>query len=187
MISVLFMCLSFFLFLRCIIKMPEFTLTGEKTAMENQILGSFEQLSDQSLNTTSLRTSGVRQSEAASEHKQAVLDAVQSQKLNRIEILELKQDKVIGENNEGYLEILPTDRYKNDPQYKKRVDYIVAEENRNREIIYQQVVALNYDAEEIDSAEVNRIFTTMQIESSPPGTMIQQPDGDWVEKSQEQE
>jgi len=177
---------SLLLVLACSIKTPEITLTGEKTAMENQILGSFEQLSDQALNTTSRRTSGVRETETVSEHKQAVFDAVQNQKLNRIEIQELKRDKIIGENNEGYLEILPTERYKNDPQYQKRVDFIVAQENRDREVIYQQVVVLNYDAAEIDTAELNRIFTNVQFEASEAGTMIQQPDGRWIPKPEQE-
>lgn len=168
--------------LSCSIKTPEITLTGEKTALENQILGSFEQLATQNLLTTSSRTASDL---SAGEQEESVLQAMQNQKFNKDEIDELKRDKVIGENNRGYLEILGNDKYGKDPIYKKIADQLVADENRDRHIIYQRLLAVNTAAASATEAQLGETFAKMQIEKALPGTMIQLENGQWIEKPKE--
>mgnify|MGYP005846472729 CR=1 FL=1 len=176
LLSMVCLCLG------CSIKTPEITLTGEKTALENQILGSFEQLATQNLLTTSSRIASDR---SVGEQDESVFQAMQNQKFNKDEIDELKRDKVIGENNRGYLEILGNDQYDKDPIYKKIVDQLVADENRDRHIIYQRLAAVNTDAASATSAQQGATFAKMQIEKALPGTMIQLENGQWMEKPKE--
>ena len=169
----------FFFFLNCSIKSPEFTITGQKTALEQQVLGSYQHLTDNAIVTTSARSAGDG-TEKEGVQQQVILQAVQNQKFNRDEINELKQEKVVGENNRGYLEILPTSKYEQDERYTTLVDKLVDEENRDRRIIYQRVLVMNRLARE---EETGSIFADMQIEQSAPGTMVQLHSGQWIEKA----
>jgi uncharacterized protein YdbL (DUF1318 family) len=169
----------------CSIKTPEITLTGEKTALESQILGAYEQLSTQNQLTTSVRTDDNSASNALSEQQETVSKAMQDQKFNKDEIDEFKRDKVIGENNTGYLEILGGTKYDEDPVFKRIVTQITAEENRDRRIIYQRLLAVNASVATSKEGEPGAIFAKMQVEKSAPGTMIQLENGQWIEKPKE--
>ena len=170
--------LPLLLIIACSIKTPEITLTGEKTALENQILGAYDQLTDTNLVTTSKRTSSDRQ-----ERKQspAVRQALQTQQFNKDEIDELKRDHVVGENNKGYLDILENENYQHNAEFSKIVDALVEEENQSRRIIYQRALALNHKGAD-DQDDASTIFAKMQQENAKPGTKIQQLNGVWIEK-----
>jgi uncharacterized protein YdbL (DUF1318 family) len=167
------------LFLSCSIKSPEFTITGQKTNLEQQVLGSYQYLRDEAIVTTSARTPG--DNNAAYEQQQAIVQAMKNQRFNKDEIDELKKERVIGENNRGLLEVLSTEKYQSNEKYRSRVDLLVDAENADRRIIYQRVLLMN-DVK--DDAETNIIFANMQIEQSAFGTMIQQPNGEWIEKKE---
>ncbi len=165
-------------FLACSIKTPEITLTGEKTALENQILGAYDQLTDNNLITTSKRTSAVLQD---NQQSQAVRLALQRQKLNKDEIDELKDSHIAGEDNKGYLAILANEKYNQDASFHKRVDDLVDQENHDRRIIYQRVLALNHKSDG-EQQSISSIFAKMQHENAKPGTKIQQQNGAWIDK-----
>ncbi len=169
----------------CSVKAPELTVTGEKTALENQILGTYQQIESDSYVIASTRAIGNSASNTAavSDQKQQVLDAVQNRKFNKDDIDELKRDKVVGENNQGFLEILPLDRYQHDLEYKALVDRLVAEENRDRQVIYERVLAVNESASEAGQSKVSEIFAKLNFDNSEPGTMVQTAEGKWVEKT----
>lgn len=169
----------------CSIKTPEITLTGEKTALESQILGAYEQLATQNLLTTSVRAGDNTASNTLSEQQETVSKAMQNQKFNKDEIDDLKKDKVVGENNAGYLEILGGTKYDEDPVFNKIVTQLAAEENRDRRIIYQRIISVNASSTPSNDGEPGAIFAKMQIEKSAPGTMIQLQDGQWIEKPKE--
>lgn len=175
-----YIIILFFILFNCSIKSPEFTITGQKTALEQQVLGSYQHLTDNAIVTTSARTGGDG-GELDTSQRQAILQAVQNQKFNRDEIDELKRDKVIGENNRGYLQVRPTPKYEQDERYKKLVDDLVEQENGDRRVIYQRVLVMNDVSQE---EEINSIFANMQIDQSAPGTWFQQRDGQWIEKSE---
>jgi len=178
----LFTLVGVFLFLNCSIKSPEFTITGQKTNLEQQVLGSYQHLRDDAIVTTSVRTSGdALQSDG---QQQVVLQAMRNQKFNKDEIDELKRDKVVGENNRGFLEVRATSKYESDDSYKKLVDSLVDVENNDRRIIYQRVLLMSQLSQE-EEQQTHSIFANMQIEQSPPGTPIQQPSGEWIEKAKE--
>lgn len=174
--------ISTLVLLQCSIKAPEVTVTGEKTALENQVLGAFQNIENNTWVTASTRSLGSGQSGVLSADKQKVLDAVQNRKFNKDDIDEFKRDKVVGENNKGFLEILPTDRYEHNLEYQSIVQQIVKEENRDRKIIYDRVLAVNQSAAEAGQNKVYEIFTKLNYDNAEPGTMIQQADGTWVEK-----
>lgn len=170
------------IFLACSIKAPELTLTGEKTALENQILGTYEKVETDSWISASARTAESEADHIKTQQRQAVLLAVQNQNFNRDEIEELKQQAVIGENNKGFLDILENEKYQTDNNFKNYVDLLINEENRDRKTIYQQVFAINNKPDQTEESHITSIFAKLQFEKSKPGTMIQNPDGSWVKK-----
>jgi len=179
---ILIILLFSFVLIQCSVKTPEITLTGEKTALENQVLGNYEQVESDTWITASSRAGETQQDTLQSARQQNVLDATRTRKFNQDEITEFKKEHVIGENNQGFLDILGGERYDNDPQYREMVDQIVEQENQARRIIYQRLMTVNTRAKHARKNEVKSIFARMRQQESQPGTMIQKADGTWVEK-----
>ena len=180
-ILVLFVILYLFT-MNCSVQTPEFSIRGDKTMLENQILGTYEQIESDTWVFASTRSSANDNTEIVSAQRQKVLDAVQNRKFNKDEIDEFKADKVIGENNKGFLTILGGQKYANDQDYRRIVDQVVQEENRNREVIYERIVSINPSAAQANDAERNKIFAKLNIDNSPKGSLIQNADGTWIEK-----
>jgi len=117
-----------------------------------------------------------------SPEKRKVLDALQGQKFNKDDIDEFKRKGYVGENNEGLLEIRPSDALSGDTEQMNMVQEIVQEENDDREIIMGRVIELNDSLKKENENDIHSIFAKMNQENSPDGTWIQMPDGRWVRK-----
>jgi uncharacterized protein YdbL (DUF1318 family) len=179
LLFILFACITF----NCSVRAPEVTVTGEKTALENQVIGTYELIEGDTWMIASTRGSTQSKSERLSVDKREVLEATQNRKFNKDDIDEFKRDGVLGENSSGFLEIRETERYRSDEKYKKIVDEILAEENRDREIIYTRVLQVNEAAAEAGQDKVYEIFARLNHDTSEPGTWLQLPDGTWVKKA----
>lgn len=170
----------------CTIKPPEVQLTGEKTALERQILGTYHEISDEAWMIASVRSSEfetkIEQKSPISEEKQRVLEAIQNQNFNQDDIDEFKRKGCVGENNQGYLEILLCEDAEQNPQYNRLIQEVVAEENRDREIIMYRVIEVNPDLSEDDMEKVRQIFVDRNHQNAKPGEWIQMDDGTWVQK-----
>lgn len=164
----------------CSVKAPELNVTGEKTALENQVLGSYQQIENDSWLIASARAVGAAPANVTAGGKKEVLDAVQNRKFNKDEVDELKAGHVVGENNHGLLQPLAHPRYDGDPAFRLYVDQIVGEENSDRMIIYERVMTVSQSGG--DAAKGHEIFAKLNFDSSAPGTMIQAADGTWSEK-----
>lgn len=81
----------------------------------------------------------------------------------------LKQAGTIGEGNQGYVVSLQGGQT------------LVSQENRDREVIYRNLVAQN-NLGPNGLREVQRVFAEVQREKAGGGEMIQMPSGDWVRK-----
>jgi len=58
----------------------------------------------------------------------------------------------------------------------------MAEENRDREIIYARVLQVNEAAAEAGPEKVYEIFAKLNQDTSEPGTWLQLAEGTWVKK-----
>jgi hypothetical protein len=181
----LFMIFYFFTLMpqQCSVKAPEVQITGEKTALENQVLGTYQQIQNDAFVIASTRSMESGNTATLSSQKQQVLESVQNRKFNKDDIDEFKRAKVVGENNKGFLTVFQTERYNQDLEYKHMVDQLISEENRDREVIYERVIAINELASDTDEKKLDDIFAKLQFDNSEIGTRIQQPDGTWIEKA----
>jgi hypothetical protein len=169
------------LMMGCTIKTPEVSFTSERTALEKQILGSYRTIEEDSWMITSVRSAD-ESSNLIPDNKRKVLEAFAERKFNADDIEDFKRDGCVGENIDGRLTIRPTAKYNEDEQYRSLLDRIVGEENLDRYVIMGRIVEMNTGTNPMDSTEVQRIFAQMNQESSPPGSWIQDQDGQWRRK-----
>lgn len=166
----------------CSIKAPEVQVTGEKTALEKEVLGTYHEMEEDTWMVASSRATKGEGKVKISPEKRKVLDALQSQKFNKDDIDEFKKNGYVGENNEGFLELRTLEELSKDQGQKDLVTEIIQEENGDREIIMGRVIELNDSLKKAARKEILTIFAKMNQENSPDGTWIQHSNGQWVKK-----
>jgi len=164
------------------VKAPEVKITGEKTALENQVIGTYQEIEQDSWTIASVRSTSPGKKQAISEEKKAVLDAVQSRRFNRDDINELKRDGIIGENNQGFLEIRDNEKLNADPELARRVEKLISDENDDRRTILNRSMQINEQIAEAGENAVSRIYAKIYQDESESGTWIQLDAGDWAKK-----
>ena len=159
------------------------TIVDQKTALENQILGSFEELSNEVLLLASVRSideeGKLKPVTEIPKGKLRALRAMQRQEFNRDDIQEFKQTLRAGEGNDGTLKFFDNARTKTDAKFKEFAEAIIAEENEDRLIILQRIVATNENFTEQDLPKIRKISASLNRDNAKPGEKIQQENGDW--------
>lgn len=157
--------------------------TGEKTALENQILGTYNQVKEDVWMVASVRAANPDSQITISDEKRTVLNAIQNREFNKDDVEEFMREGLVGENARGYLEIRDPQKLAADTERQRLVEKIVAEENRDRQIIMQRIIDINPSIESADLAEVEKAFANVNRENARPGAWIQLPTGEWVKKA----
>jgi len=170
------------LVLGCSIKAPEVRVTGEKTALEREVVGTYHEMEEDTWMIASTRAVQGEDEVKLSPEKRRVLEALQEQKFNKDDIDEFKKKGYVGENNQGYLEIQSSEELEKDPEEMTLVQEIVQEENKDREVIMGRVIELNDSLKKAAQQEVLAVFAKMNQENSPEGTWSQNPEGKWAKK-----
>ncbi|MBN2104464.1 DUF1318 domain-containing protein [bacterium] len=181
--SILFLLMTPVLWIAaCSFKAPEVSVTGEMTALEREVLGTYRQIEEDTWMVASTRSEGKSETQQISPEKKRVLEAMQDQKFNKDDIDEFKRKGYVGENNQGFLSIRDHEDLKEDASASEFVKKVVNEENSAREIIMNRVIQLNDALKNAVRENVMTIFAQMNQENSPAGTWIQEKMGDWVKK-----
>jgi len=180
------LCLLGTMFFFCSVKAPEVNITGEKTALENQVIGTYQQIEDDVWTLTSVRSTDSANKPEVSAEKKRVLEAVQGRKFNKDDIDEFLQNGYVGENTQGFLELRDQDKLANDIQLKTRVSKIVENENNFRQTIMERIVLLNEQAAQAGEANVGKIFAKINQDNANVGAWIQIENGEWIKKGQAQ-
>jgi uncharacterized protein YdbL (DUF1318 family) len=166
----------------CSIKAPEVRVTGERTALEQEVIGTYQRMEEDTWMIASTRAAEGEGRVKISPEKKKVLEAMQSQKFNKDDIDEFKKKGYVGENNEGLLETRPSKQLSEKQQTVKLVQEILKEENIDRMVVMERVIELNDSLEKTDRKDVLNVFARMNQDSSPKGTWIQKSDGVWIRK-----
>ncbi len=174
------------LFLQCSIKAPEVNITGEKTALENQVIGTYQQIEEDVWTLTSVRsTNSAKKKSNMSAKKKQVLQAVQGRKFNKDDIEEFLENGFVGENNLGLLEVKDNADLEKDADLKNRVTKIVENENSYRKIIMERIILLNEQAAEAGEKNVSKIFAKINQDNAAAGSWVEDENGEWIKKGQE--
>jgi len=160
------------------------TIVDQKTALENQILGSYEELGNDVLLLASVRSvdeeGKLKPATEIPKGKLNALRAMQRQEFNRDDIQEFKKSQVAGEGNDGLLKFFETERTKTDAKFKEFATAIIAEENEDRLVILKRIVATNENFADRDLPKVQKISASLNRDNAKPGEKIQQEDGSWT-------
>ena len=159
------------------------TIVDQKTALENQILGSFEELSNEVLLLASVRSideeGKLKPVTEIPKGKLRALRAMQRQEFNRDDIQEFKQTLCAGEGNDGTLKFFDNARTKTDAKFKEFAEAIIAEENEDRLIILQRIVATNENFTEQELPKIQNISASLNRDNAKPGEKIHLENGQW--------
>ncbi len=166
----------------CSMKAPEVNITGEKTALENQVIGTYQEIEQDSWTIASVRSAGPGKKATISNEKKKVLTAVKNRKFNKDDINEFKREGVIGENNQGILEVRDFEKLNKNAGYKKRIEQVVANENKDRAIIRNRTIQINEQVAAAGEKAVARVFAKIYQDESEANTWIQADDGSWIKK-----
>jgi len=185
--------------LGCTLAEVKVDVVSERTALENQVLGSYNSLDRDMLLAASVRGvdsqgrigSPPRRSQ---EREDAVL-AMQVQEFHADDVDAFKRLGWVGEGSQGFLEVFESaigpggppevpddlaefvDRF-TEAEFKSVVEQV----NRARKTIMKRVIALNDDLSEADLPEVQKIFASMNRSNAFAGEKIQEADGTWTVK-----
>ena len=184
----LFILSVFFFVIGCTAR-PEVqvTLVDTRTALENQVLGSYKELNREFVMVASVRSvdeKGIAEDrlKGMSASQRDAMKAMQAREFNRDDIDDFKKNGCIGENNLGLLDIFPCDRAKGDPKYEGLLKDVVKEENESRMVIRKRVIIMNESLKESDLPNIQKVFANMNQNSARQGEMVQKEDGSWVRK-----
>jgi hypothetical protein len=159
------------------------TIVDQKTALENQILGSYEELDNDVMLLASVRSvdeeGKLKPAVEIPKGKLKALRALQRQEFNRDDIQEFKKSMVAGEGNDGFLKFFENERTKTDTKYKEFATTLIAEENEDRLIVLQRIVATNENFTAQDLPKVQAISASLNRDNAKPGEKIQLENNEW--------
>lgn len=165
----------------CAIILPKITATGERTALENQIVGSYKMIEEDAWMVASLRAGNVPDTLQISTEKRRALEAVLRQRFNADDIDDFKLKGYIGEKIDGLLEIRPS-ASDADSASQALLNRVVSEENEDRALVMRRVVELHPEIDPSDRVKIGQVYARLKQEASPAGTWIQKETGEWAKK-----
>jgi uncharacterized protein YdbL (DUF1318 family) len=178
----------------CTLAEVKVEVLSERTALENQVLGTYNSLDREMLLLASVRSvdaEGVIQKppRQSQEHKDA-MTAIQVQSFHADDVQAFKQLKWVGENSEGLLtsfQMSKSDAPENLKDFAARytseeLNAVISQVNQSREIIMRRVIEMNENLKESDLPEIHRIFGKLNAENALQGEKIQTENGTWIVK-----
>ncbi len=161
------------------------TVVDERTALENQVLGTYQELNQEILLVASVRyidpKGKLKQTPKLPDGKKAVVRALQRVSFNKDDLNRYKALGLIGENNEGGVTLIAPDRIPaNELAFVKN---LLKEENEDRQVIMNRVVETNETLSEKDLPRVYGMFAALNKDKAPPGEWVQEKNGKWVQKA----
>ncbi|MDB9823035.1 DUF1318 domain-containing protein [Deltaproteobacteria bacterium] len=178
----------------CTLAEVNVNVVSERTALENQVLGSYNSLDQDVLLVASVR--GVDPlgriqipPERSQEHKDAV-EGMQIMAFHADDVEVFKQLGWAGENNKGLLTPfvmdkgdIPEDLKETASQYgEEEFNTILNEVNSARDLVIRRVVEINDNFTMNDLPQIRTVFAKINRENALAGERIQNEDGSWTVK-----
>jgi hypothetical protein len=161
-------------------------VVDEKTLLERQILGSYDELSKDLVLVASVRgvddAGKIKPAPYLPPGKERALRAAQSREFNRDDIDRFKREGCAGENREGDLEVLRCTPAQKDSKYGRLLRDIAAEENADRRVILLRVIETSENLTADDLPKLKRVYAGMNRDAAKKGETIQLENGNWTTK-----
>jgi hypothetical protein len=161
-------------------------VVDEKTLLERQILGSYDELSKDLVMIASVRgvddAGKIKPAPYLPPGKEKALRAAQSREFNRDDIEQFKKDGCAGEGRDGLLAVRSCGKAKADRQYAGLLKSVTEEENRDRLVILARVIETSENLKPDDLPKLKRVFAQMNRDAARKGDAVQNEDGTWIVK-----
>jgi len=160
----------------CSLQAPEIKVTGERSLLEKQVLGSYQSFGRDLWMATSVR--GLPDSMVLGGERENLLKAIRRRRFNRDDRLRLLAAGWLGEAGSGLLEERPQAMAPPAAE-QELLTRLVRQENQDREVMLARLRRLH---PEEDADGLVRIFAGIQADEAPKGAWIQLAQGEWTRK-----
>ncbi|HXE98419.1 MAG TPA: DUF1318 domain-containing protein [Dongiaceae bacterium] len=180
------------LFSGCTLAKVDVNVVSERTSLENQVLGTYNSLSEDMLLVASVRgVSPTGKIDAPPVHTPEQADAVRALEtiaFHADDIETFKRFGWVGENQEGLLTHFKRETPKVASEELKsfaanyseaEFQQVVKEVNQAREVLMMRVVQTNENFTVKDLPAIRRVFARINRQNSAPGSKVQDADGRW--------
>ena len=160
------------------------TVVDERTALENQVLGTYQELNQQVMLVASVRyidpKGKLKQTQELPPGKKDVVRALQRVSFNKDDLNRYKALGIIGENNEGGVTLLEPEKVESSD--RAFVENLVKEENEDRLVIMSRIIETNETLSPTDLPRVHKMFAALNRDKAIKGERIQLDNGQWIQK-----
>ena len=153
---------------------------GQKTSLEQQLMGSFEPLTEEEALATSVRADAGLAPYSEGEKKMLALRARQRQLFNQDDLLELKTAGCLAESRNG--DVLVRSCSAPTPTLEARARAIVAEENEDRRRIVDWVWFLHREDPGVSRDQIAALYRRLIADKARAGDWLQDDQGRWQQK-----
>ena len=176
----------------CTLAKLDVNVVSERTSLENQVLGTYNSLSEDMLLVASVRgVSPTGKIDAPPRHTPEQLDATRALEtiaFHADDIESFKRFGWIGENQEGLLTtfVRETPKVTSEELKSFAANYseaefqqVVKEVNQSRDVLMLRVVQTNENFTLKDLPAIRKVFAKINRQNSAPGSKVQDADGRW--------
>lgn len=158
-------------------------VVDERTALENQILGRYQELDESLLQLASVRAG---QDEGWTPEQATVRDnAIRARRIQRFvqdDVDELLRLGCLGEGRTARLIARPCAEAENDRKLDERVQRVARLENEARQAILIFVIETTPEFSRKDLPRLESAWARLRAEQAPAGTWLEDADGAWAKK-----
>jgi hypothetical protein len=178
----------------CTLAEVKVNVASERTSLENQILGSYNSLSEETLLVASVRgvdpLGRIQTPPRKSREQQDAVSAMQVMSFHADDVEAFQRLGWAGEDSQGLLKGFPITRDKAPDDLKdfaaryrqQEFDAVLAEVSRAREAVMRRAVETNAGLTQADLPRVRAVFAKLAADTARPGEKLQGPDGTWTVK-----
>ena len=176
----------------CTLAKVDVNVVSERTSLENQVLGTYNSLSEDVLLVASVRgvspTGKIESPPHRTPEQQDAVRALETISFHADDIDSFKRLGWVGENLEGLLTPFEREVPKQasaelkafaaayrDGEFRQVVDEV----NRSREVLMMRVVQTNENFTVKDLPAIRKVFAGINRRNSAPGSKVQEEDGKW--------
>ncbi|RII25126.1 MAG: DUF1318 domain-containing protein [Geobacter sp.] len=176
----------------CTLAKVDVNVVSERTSLENQVLGTYNSLSEDLLLVASVRgvspTGKIDAPPRRSPEQQDATTALETISFHADDVESFKRLGWVGENREGLLTPFTREIPKNidkdlqafatlytEAEFRQVIDEV----NQSREVLVRRVVQTNENFTDKDLPAIRKVFARINRQNSAPGTRVQADDGSW--------
>ena len=160
------------------------TVVDERTALENQVLGTYQELNQEVMLVASVRyidpKGKLKQTAELPPGKKEVARALQRISFNKDDLNRFKAMGVVGENTKGGVSLLSPEKVPTED--KAFLDNLLKEENEDRLVVMHRVVETNETLTPQDLPKVHNMFAALNRDKAMKGEWVQLENEKWVQK-----